>query len=52
MFPKSRNALLGAALCVVFGILLFAKLSVIQAYVFAACFFALAAYAIVLGFRD
>ena len=52
MLPKLRNALLGAALCTLFGILLLAKLSPLQGYALAACFLTLAAYVIVLGLRD
>ena len=47
-----RNIILGAALCTLFCILMFAKLSAIQAYSVSAAFLGLAGYAIFLGFRD
>ena len=53
--PKSRkwrNLSIGAGLCTLFCILLFAKLSAVQAYSVSAAFICLAAYAIVLRFRD
>ena len=49
---KWRNLSVGTAPCTLFCILLFAKLSAIQAYAIAASFLGLAGYAIVLAFRD
>lgn len=49
---RRRNALVGAALCILFGILLLARLSPLQGYVLAGCFFVLALYAIIIGLRD
>jgi hypothetical protein len=49
---RLRNALAGSGLCLSFGILLFARLSALQAYVIAGCFLTLAFYAIVIGLRD
>ena len=47
-----RNFAIALGLISLFCILLFAKLSAIQAYSISAAFLGLATYAIVLGFRD
>jgi len=47
-----RNVILGTALCTLFCILLFARLSAFQAYAISAAFLSLAGYMIFLGFRD
>jgi Ca2+/Na+ antiporter len=49
---RRRNLIVALLLCTLFVVLLFAKLSVLQAYVIAGTFFAMGIYAIVLGFRD
>ena len=49
---KLRQLLLIVALLVVFGILLLAKLSALQAYVLSGCFAVLAGFVIVLNLRD
>ena len=47
-----RNIAVGTGLVTLFCILMFAKLSAVQAYSISGAFLALAAYAIVIGFRD
>jgi hypothetical protein len=49
---KLRNLAITVGLVTLFSILMFAKLSPIQGYAVAAAFISLAAYAIILGFRD
>jgi hypothetical protein len=47
-----RKLIIGGGLCTLFCILLFAKLSAVQAYAVSAAFLSLGGYAIFLGFRD
>jgi hypothetical protein len=47
-----RNLILTIALCTLFSLLLFAKLSALQGYAICGGFLMLAGYAVILGFRD